>query len=75
MTVIVHISDLHISKSDFNKDAFFDAVREINTLAPDMIILTGDLTQNGFHDEFIEASNYLKEFDPLCLLFQEIGFS
>ena len=50
MTVIAHISDLHISKADFDEDIFMQAVSEINHLQPDMIILTGDITGNGNHD-------------------------
>ena len=38
MTVIAHISDLHVCKADFDEDMFMKAVSEINALQPDMII-------------------------------------
>ena len=63
MVLIAQISDIHVSNSDFNKDMFLKAVDEINTLNPDMIILTGDLTEHGYYSEFAEATEYLKMFN------------
>ncbi len=63
MTVIVHISDLHVSKADFDEDIFMKAAAEINELQPDMIILTGDLTNNGYYVEFEQATRYLSMFE------------
>ena len=63
MTVIAHISDLHVSKADFDEDVFMQAVTEINNLQPDMIILTGDITDNGYYVEFEQATRYLSLFD------------
>lgn len=63
MTVIAHISDLHISKSDFDENIFIQAVTEINQLQPDMIILTGDITDDGYYREFEQATRYLEMFE------------
>lgn len=63
MTVITHISDLHVSDSDFNEKVFLEAVDEINSLAPDMIILTGDITNRGYYNQFIQAKSYLDMFE------------
>ena len=64
MTVVAHISDLHICKStDFDEGKFLQAVTEINQLQPDMIILTGDLTNGGFLAEYEMAQKYLKMFE------------
>ena len=68
MPLIVHISDLHISELGFEEDVFIKAVAEINAINPDMIILTGDLTNNGYYSEFIQATKYLEMFDA-CLLY------
>lgn len=64
MTVIAHISDLHVSKSDFDEEMFMTAVAEINELNPDMVILTGDLTDHGYYKEFKRATKYLAMFEP-----------
>ncbi len=63
MTVIAHISDLHVSKSSFDEEMFLKAVSEINHLQPDMIILTGDITNNGYYAEFKQATRYLQMFE------------
>ncbi|MDL2246861.1 metallophosphoesterase [Methanobrevibacter sp. OttesenSCG-928-K11] len=63
MTVIVHISDLHICKYHFNEEVFLKAVDEINELKPDMILLTGDITNEGYYREFLKAKEYLSLFD------------
>ena len=63
MTVIAHISDLHCSKSYFDEEVFIQAVSEINHLRPDMIILTGDITNNGYYVEFEQAKKYLGMFE------------
>ena len=63
MTVIAHISDLHVSVADFDEKIFMQAVTEINKLQPDMIILTGDLTNNGYYREFEQATRYLGMFE------------
>ena len=63
MPLIVHISDLHVSELGFDEDVFIKAVAEINAINPDMIILTGDLTNNGYYNEFVQATKYLGMFD------------
>jgi 3',5'-cyclic AMP phosphodiesterase CpdA len=63
MTLIAHISDLHISNTTFDEGIFMQAADEINNLQPDMIILTGDLTENGYYTQFEQAKKYLEVFD------------
>lgn len=63
MTLIAHISDLHVSASSFDEEMFMLAAQEINNLDPDMIILTGDLTDNGYYTEFEQVKKYLEAFD------------
>lgn len=63
MTVIAHISDLHVSRADFDEEIFMQAVTEINKLQPDMIILTGDITNKGYYTEYEQATKYLAMFE------------
>ena len=63
MTIIAHISDLHISDNAFDEAVFMQAVTEINNLQPDMIILSGDVTNNGYYRQFQQAIKYLDMFD------------
>lgn len=63
MVTIVHISDLHVSDSDFKEDVFLEAVDEINAIDPDFIILTGDLTNKGYYTQFQKVIEYLDLFE------------
>ena len=63
MTIIAHISDLHVSDDAFDEAVFMEAVTEINNLQPDMIILTGDITNNGYYRQYQQALKYLDMFD------------
>lgn len=63
MIRIAHISDLHVGMSSFEEDVFMKAAEEINNLQPDMIILTGDLTNHGYYREFQQVARYLEVFE------------
>ena len=43
---IVQISDLHVG-SQFLQDKFDTLVNEVNEINPDVIVITGDLTNEG----------------------------
>ncbi|KZX15363.1 metallophosphoesterase family protein [Methanobrevibacter filiformis] len=62
MTFIAHISDLHVGTKGFNKDSLLYIVDEINSLKPDLIVLTGDLTEKGYYSEYLEVVEYLNLF-------------
>lgn len=60
--LIAHISDLHCGH-EFQPSVFEQAVREINSLHPDVIVATGDLTDNGLLAQYREAKRRLDSFD------------
>ena len=76
MTVIAHISDLHISKSTFDEDMLIEAINEINSLNPDMVIFAigvNDASGKNFsQDEFISRYKVLiskvRAVNPDCAL-------
>ena len=49
--IIVQVSDLHVG-SQFQPDVFSKMVREINSLKPDVVVVTGDLTNEGLVKEY-----------------------
>lgn len=59
--LVAHISDIHFGPQ-FQRKVFETAVEEINSLAPEAIIISGDFTENGLLNEFRLAQNYLKKF-------------
>lgn len=60
--LLVHISDMHCG-SRFEGDTFQKAIDEINILKPDVIVVTGDLTDDGLVGEFQEAKRYLEQLN------------
>jgi 3',5'-cyclic AMP phosphodiesterase CpdA len=53
--LLVQISDVHCGPM-FNKGFFRAAIKEINEMCPDVVLVTGDLTENGLMSEFKTAA-------------------
>ncbi len=57
MRKIVHISDVHFGRVDYR---IVERLREkIAAIAPDLIVISGDLTQRARSAQFIEAKEFL----------------
>jgi predicted MPP superfamily phosphohydrolase len=59
--LIVQVSDIHVGP-EFQEQIFQQAVDEINNLNVDVLLVTGDLTENGLLSEFERASMVMKRF-------------
>jgi Icc protein len=57
--VIAHLSDLHTGSQYFVSNLLDRALVEVNDLGPDVVVVTGDLTNMGYRQEFREAREYL----------------
>lgn len=57
--LIAHLSDLHTGSQYFVSNLLDRALVEVNDLAPDVVVVTGDLTNMGYRQEFREAREYL----------------
>lgn len=57
MRKIVHISDVHFGKTD--RAVVNELVEVINRLEPDLVVLSGDLTQRARSEQFREARAFL----------------
>jgi predicted phosphodiesterase len=60
---IAHISDLHCGSVHFQPELLEQAIDEINELRPDITIVSGDLTVDGFRAEYELAREYLSRID------------
>jgi 3',5'-cyclic AMP phosphodiesterase CpdA len=58
--VIAQLSDLHCGSSYFDGDLLRTAVGEVLALAPDLVVVGGDLTTEGYAHEFRMAQEYLE---------------
>ncbi|MBU2561927.1 MAG: metallophosphoesterase [Nanoarchaeota archaeon] len=68
MITIAHISDLHCSKTGFRPKRLATCVKEVNRLRPDAVVVTGDLTLNGYRKEYEIARKYLSALKPKTLI-------
>jgi Icc protein len=60
---IAHISDLHCGSLHFQPDLLERAIEEINGLRPEVTVVSGDLTTDGFKPEYEMAREYLDRID------------
>ena len=62
--VIAHISDMHVGSVHFVPNLMNRVITELNELNPDLIVCTGDFTNEGFRQEYKTASAYLQQLRP-----------
>jgi 3',5'-cyclic AMP phosphodiesterase CpdA len=60
---IAHISDLHCGSIYFMPSMANRVVNELNELEPDVVVVTGDLTDMGFHQEYRKARNLINQVE------------
>src|SRR5215218_5787757 len=56
---IAQLSDLHCGGPYFVPELLERAIAEVNDLAPDVVVCSGDLTTFGFKEEYAQAKRYL----------------
>ena len=61
MPFIAQISDLHVGSFNFKEELLVNAIDELNNIHPDVTIITGDITENGYYLEFQEVIRYLDQ--------------
>lgn len=57
------MSDLHVGEGLFRPELLSAAIREANELAPDLVVIAGDLTMEGYRSEFEECKRFLSELE------------
>jgi 3',5'-cyclic-AMP phosphodiesterase len=60
---MAHISDIHIGSNHFVSNLLNRAIVEINELKPDVVMVSGDLTNEGFRQQYSAASAYLSNIE------------
>jgi 3',5'-cyclic AMP phosphodiesterase CpdA len=60
---IVQLSDLHCGEQFFLPQHLERAIAEVNEMEPDIVVISGDLTSNGFKDEYVLAREYLNRVE------------
>jgi Icc protein len=65
---IVQLSDLHCGTQFFLPNLLERAIAETNELEPDVVVISGDLTSNGFKEEYALARRYLDGIDCKAMI-------
>lgn len=60
--LIAHVSDLHVGSAEFMPEKLESCIDEVNSLSPDLVALTGDLTNSGFEKEYKLVKDYVDKF-------------
>jgi 3',5'-cyclic AMP phosphodiesterase CpdA len=60
---IVQMSDLHVGTALFRPDLLQSAIEETNQLDPDLVVVAGDLTGEGYRGEFEECRAFLDRLE------------
>jgi len=60
---IVQLSDLHCGQQFFLPHLLERAISETNELRPNVVVVSGDLTSNGFKDEYALAREFLNAIE------------
>jgi 3',5'-cyclic-AMP phosphodiesterase len=60
---ICQISDIHCGSPHFIPDLLERSILEINDLEPAVVVVSGDLTNAGYRQEFEIAAEYVRRFD------------
>ncbi len=61
--LIAQLSDVHVGSSRYHSELLRRALEEINAAEPDLVVVAGDLTDEGYPDEFPLAR---EELDALA---------
>ena len=65
---IAQISDIHCGHPLFDGDLLDHAVKEIAEMRPDLVVVAGDLTSEGYAPQFRQAKRYLERLEDLEML-------
>ena len=60
---IAHISDIHVGSFHFVSNLLNRAIVEINEMKPDLVMVTGDLTNEGFRQQYSAVRAYLNNIE------------
>jgi 3',5'-cyclic-AMP phosphodiesterase len=65
---IAQISDIHCGEVMFDGELLDHAIEEIKELKPDLVVVAGDLTGEGYAPQFRQAKRYLDRLQDLEML-------
>ncbi|HEV2661761.1 MAG TPA: metallophosphoesterase, partial [Ktedonobacteraceae bacterium] len=65
---ILHISDIHYREAPETWALLKEAERQFAALQPDLILITGDLTNDGLDEQFLRVKRFVNALDFCTVL-------
>jgi Icc protein len=68
--LIAQLSDIHVGGARFREELLHSAIEEINAAEPELVVVAGDLTDDGYPDEYAIARRELAAIacpDVVCV--------
>ena len=65
---IAQVSDIHCGTPTFDANLMASTVQRVNRMRPDLVVVVGDLTAEGYEWEFEEAADWLGRFSAPTLV-------
>ena len=63
---LIQLSDLHFGEYKFSSDLKKNLKQQVTEENPDLIIVSGDLTSQGYVDEYVDAAEFLDELERVA---------
>ena len=57
--LIAHLSDIHVGAARYRQELLRTAIAEINAAVPDLVVVAGDITDDGYPDQYPVAKQEL----------------
>jgi 3',5'-cyclic AMP phosphodiesterase CpdA len=57
--LIAQLSDVHVGGSRYREELLRTAIEEVNASEPDLVVVAGDLTDDGYPDQYPLAAREL----------------
>lgn len=67
---IAQISDIHFGEKNFSLQLKDNLLNQLEDENPDLIIVSGDLTTEGYVHEYEQAAEFVDQLGPLPVLIQ-----
>jgi Icc protein len=65
---ICQISDIHCGNARFIPELLDRTIIEVNRMNPDVVVVSGDLTDAGYREEFEQAAGYIDRIECDCVM-------
>ncbi len=66
--LIAQLSDVHVGASRYREDLLRTAIAEVNEAEPDLVVVAGDLTDDGYPDQYPLAKEELSALESVRIV-------